>query len=66
MSKPADWARAYARQSDADFRSWELFEQRPETVAAACHKLLFLLLSLLWIGDSQRRACAQPLADESS
>jgi hypothetical protein len=45
MSKPADWARAYARQTDADFRAWELFEQRPETVAAACHKLLFLQMA---------------------
>lgn len=42
MSEPADWAFAYARQADADFRAWELYERHPEAVAAGCHKLLFL------------------------
>lgn len=45
MSKPADWALAYARQAQADFRAWELYEQHPEAVAAECHKLLFLQMA---------------------
>jgi len=45
MSEPADWARAYARQADADFKAWELYEKHPETVAAECHKLLFLQMA---------------------
>jgi hypothetical protein len=42
MSEPADWALTYARQANADFKAWELYEQHPEAVAAECHKLLFL------------------------
>jgi hypothetical protein len=45
MSEPADWALAYARQANADFRAWELYEQHPEAVAAECHKLLFLQMA---------------------
>ena len=45
MSKPVDWALAYARQADADFRAWELYEQHPQAVAAECHKLLFLQMA---------------------
>lgn len=45
MSEPADWALAYARQADADFRAWELYERHPEAVAAECHKLLFLQMA---------------------
>ena len=45
MSKPSDWALAFARQSTADIRAWELYEQHPELVAADCHKLLFLQMA---------------------
>jgi len=45
MSEPADWALAFARQGDADFRAWELYERHPEAVAAECHKLLFLQMA---------------------
>jgi hypothetical protein len=45
MSEPADWAFAYARQADADFRAWELYERYLEAVAADCHKLLFLQMA---------------------
>ncbi|MDB5350931.1 MAG: hypothetical protein JWN86_2178 [Planctomycetota bacterium] len=45
MSEPTDWALAYARQADADFRAWELCETHPEAVAAECHKLLFLQMA---------------------
>jgi hypothetical protein len=42
MSAPEDWAREYARQADADFRAWDLYQTHPEAVAAECHKLLYL------------------------
>lgn len=45
MSEPEDWAFAYARQADADFRAWELYERYPESAAAGCHKLLFLQMA---------------------
>lgn len=45
MSEPEGWALAYARQADADFRAWELYERHPEAVAAECHKLLFLQMA---------------------
>jgi len=45
MSTPAEWQRAFARQADADFRAWELYEEYPEAVAVACHKLLFLQMA---------------------
>ena len=45
MSEAADWALAYARQADADFKAWELYERHPEAVAAECHKLLFLQMA---------------------
>jgi hypothetical protein len=45
MSTPADWVRGYARQADADFRAWELYEKCPEAVASDCHKLLFLQMA---------------------
>src|SRR5271169_3007008 len=45
MSTFAEWQRAFARQADADFRAWELYEKYPEAVAAACHKLLFLQMA---------------------
>lgn len=45
MIDPADWAKAYAQQADADFKAWELFEKYPEAVAAECHKLLFLQMA---------------------
>jgi hypothetical protein len=45
MSGPADWVRALARQADADFRAWELFEKNPQALAAECHKLQFLQMA---------------------
>jgi len=43
--RAVDWAIAFARQADADFRAWELYEMHPEAVAAECHKLLFLQMA---------------------
>lgn len=45
MGEPVDWARAFARQADADFRSWELLEGRPGSVATECHKLMLLQMA---------------------
>lgn len=45
MSDPVDWALAYARQAQADFRAWELAERHPDAVADECHKLLFLQMA---------------------
>jgi hypothetical protein len=45
MSVAADWIRGYARQADADFRAWELYEKHPEAVAAHCHKMQFLQMA---------------------
>lgn len=45
MSRPEDWAREYARQADADFRAWDLYQRHPESVAAECHKLLYLQMA---------------------
>jgi hypothetical protein len=45
MSEPTDWARAYARQADRDFKAWELYERHPDAVAADYHKLLFLQMA---------------------
>lgn len=45
MSQSVDWAKAYARQSDADFRAWERFEAHPQAVASPCHKLMMLQMA---------------------
>jgi hypothetical protein len=45
MSTPLDWIVGYARQADADFRAWELYEKYPEAVAGECHKLLLLQMA---------------------
>ena len=45
MSVVSDWVLAYARQADADFRAWELYERNPQTIAAECHRLLFLQMA---------------------
>ncbi len=45
MSTSADWLGGYARQADADFRAWELYQRHPEAVASECHKLLFLQMA---------------------
>jgi hypothetical protein len=45
MSDPADWARCYARQADADLKAWEYYETHPEAATAECHKLLFLQMA---------------------
>src|SRR4051794_10294354 len=61
MSEPADWALAFARQGDADFRAWELYERHPEAVAAECHKLLFLQMACEKLRKAYLiRAGAQP------
>jgi hypothetical protein len=43
MNSSPDWAKAFARQADADFRSWDFLQ--PETEIPACHKLLFLQMA---------------------
>src|SRR5487761_19124 len=45
MSAPEDWARGYARQADADFRAWDLYQKHPEALSAECHKLLYLQMA---------------------
>jgi len=45
MSIADDWALAYARQADADFRAWQRYEDDPRALAAECHKLLFLQMA---------------------
>lgn len=45
MSTPADWARAYARQADADLQAWEYFEDHKEAVVTRCHPLLFIQMA---------------------
>jgi hypothetical protein len=48
MSNPADWARSYARQADADLSAWDFYENHPQALAAECHKLLFLQMACKW------------------
>lgn len=45
MSLLNEWMRGYARQADADFRAWELYQSHPAAVAATCHQLLFLQMA---------------------
>lgn len=45
MSESDDWARQFARQADADLKALELYEKHPDSVAAECHKLLFLQMA---------------------
>jgi hypothetical protein len=45
MATAQEWADGFARQADADFRAWELYEKHPDVLAAACHKLLFLQMA---------------------
>jgi hypothetical protein len=45
MSVVSDWVLAYARQADADFRAWELYQRNPQAIAAECHRLLFLQMA---------------------
>ncbi len=45
MSTPNDWRVGYARQADADWKAWELYEKYPAAIAAECHKLLFLQMA---------------------
>src|SRR4051812_30934849 len=43
MSRADDWARGYARQAEADFKTWEKLQNLdgvPE-----CHKLMFLQMA---------------------
>lgn len=43
MSTPADWAKAFARQADADFRTWEVLQG--EQSVPKCHPLLLLQMA---------------------
>jgi hypothetical protein len=43
MSIPADWAQEYARQADADFKTWYVLQEND--AAAECHRLLFLQMA---------------------
>lgn len=43
MSTPGDWAKAYARQADADFNTWEVLDAR--IAVPNCHRLLFLQMA---------------------
>jgi hypothetical protein len=43
MSSPADWAKGYARQAEADFATWGILQA--EDAVPECHKLLFLQMA---------------------
>lgn len=43
MAKPAEWARDYARQAQADFRTWQLLEESDDV--PSCHRMLFLQMA---------------------
>lgn len=43
MASDADWAKGYARQSQADFATWQALEKIPET--PICHRMLFLQMT---------------------
>lgn len=43
MSTPAEWARGYARQADADFKTWNVLQTNADV--PHCHKLLFLQMA---------------------
>ena len=61
MSIDDDWADGFARQADADFRAWELYQKYPEACAEVCHKLLFLQMACEKLCKAHRiRAGADP------
>jgi hypothetical protein len=43
MATPAEWARAYARQAQADFRVWQALEVNEDV--HPCHRMLFLQMA---------------------
>ncbi len=43
MATPAEWARGYARQADADFQSWQAIESNE--AVQPCHRMLFLQMA---------------------
>jgi len=43
MSTPADWVKAFGRQADADFRTWQAFDGQRSV--PKCHGLLFLQMA---------------------
>ena len=45
MENSDAWAHSFARQAAADLRALELYELLPDSVAAECHKLLFLQMA---------------------
>jgi hypothetical protein len=45
MSSSADWSRAYARQADADFQTWEKLRAGAIEAVPECHRLLFLQMA---------------------
>ncbi len=40
MASPAEWARGYARQAEADFRAWQATEENEDVYP--CHRMLLL------------------------
>jgi len=45
MNTVDGWVRGFARQADADFRAWELYQRHSQAVAATCHQMLFLQMA---------------------
>lgn len=43
MATPSEWAKGYARQADADFKTWEAIQADP--AICACHRMLFLQMA---------------------
>jgi hypothetical protein len=43
MATPAEWARDYARQAEADFRAWQAIEENEGV--HPCHRMLFLQMA---------------------
>jgi hypothetical protein len=43
MATPAEWARGYVRQAQADFRTWQALEENEDV--HPCHRMLFLQMA---------------------
>lgn len=61
MATSAEWARAYARQAQADFRTWQALEDN-ESVHA-CHRLLLLQMACEKLCKARLIEAGTPPAD---
>lgn len=58
MSSPADWAKAFARQADADFKTWQVLQV--EESVPKCHDFLFLQMACQKLCKAYRIASGTP------